>query len=182
MPANAIDINLLSRNDFANSPGGRILSWAVTYGRYIMIGTEVVVLLAFISRFSLDRKLTDLKESISQEQAILETNANLEQNIRSLQNRLEMTGKIINTQMQPLNILSIVQHATPPDVQFISYAYAQNVVSIHATAGTTEGFSQFIVNLNSIKEFASVDMQDVTKSPLTGIEFELTARVKPVAK
>ena len=31
-----------------------------------MIGTEVVVLLAFISRFSLDRKLTDLKEEISQ--------------------------------------------------------------------------------------------------------------------
>ena len=66
MPAKPIEINLLGQEDLKHTPQGRILNWALTYGRDIMIGTEIVVLLAFISRFSLDRKLTDLKEEISQ--------------------------------------------------------------------------------------------------------------------
>src|SRR3989344_3425468 len=77
MPAtkfSRIDINLIGEGDFSRTPIGRIVTWATTYGRYIMILTEIIVLLAFISRFSLDRKLTDLKEEITQKQAIIETN------------------------------------------------------------------------------------------------------------
>ena len=66
MPAKTVDVNLLEKDDFSESPIGRIVTWAITYGRYIMILTEIVVLLAFISRFSLDRKLTDLNEAIGQ--------------------------------------------------------------------------------------------------------------------
>ena len=88
MPA-TISINLLGQEDLSHTPGGRMVQWAMTYGRYIMILTEIVVLGAFVSRFSLDRKLTDLKEEITQKQAIIEANSELEQNIRTLQNQLE---------------------------------------------------------------------------------------------
>ena len=73
------NINLL-KNSSDQSPLDRITDWALTYGRYIMIGTEIVVLLAFISRFSLDRKLTDLKEEIGQKQQILLANTSRKRN------------------------------------------------------------------------------------------------------
>jgi len=74
MPAKQISINLIGEEEMEHTPVGRIVTWAITYGRYIMIGTEIVVLLAFISRFSLDRKLTDLKDEISQKQELIEAN------------------------------------------------------------------------------------------------------------
>ena len=78
MPADSIRINLLGQQDLEHTPWGRIVSWATTYGRYIMITTEIMVLLAFISRFSLDRKNTDLTEEVTQKQAILEANTSFE--------------------------------------------------------------------------------------------------------
>ena len=74
MPAKQPTINLIGEEEMAHTPVGRIVAWAVTYGRYIMIGTEIIVLLAFISRFSLDRKLTDLNDEVSQKQAIIDAN------------------------------------------------------------------------------------------------------------
>ena len=82
MPANQ-NINLLGDSEMDHTPVGRIVNWAVTYGRYIMIGTEIVVLLAFISRFSLDRKLTDLKEEVGQKQEIIEANLPFEGEVQS---------------------------------------------------------------------------------------------------
>ena len=66
MPADIVRINLLGSQDLEHTPWGRIVAWATTYGRYIMITTEIIVLLAFISRFSLDRKNTDLTEEVTQ--------------------------------------------------------------------------------------------------------------------
>src|SRR5690349_13458879 len=105
MPANTVSINLLGDSDTEHTPLGRIVNWAVTYGRYIMIGTEIVVLLAFISRFSLDRKLTDLKEEVAQKQEIIEANLPFEQDVRDLQDKL---SKIKTLKTQPFNALAIL--------------------------------------------------------------------------
>src|SRR3989344_871361 len=115
MPAKPIAINLLGQEDLKHTAQGRIIGWALTYGRYIMIGTEIVVLLAFISRFSLDRRLTDLKEEISQKQAILEANISLEQDIRLLQDTLGKIKLTTTNQSAPLDALTLLQAVLPSD-------------------------------------------------------------------
>ena len=84
MPAAHPTINLLGQDTSANSPWNRIMDWISTYGRYIMITTELIVLIAFASRFSLDRKLTDLKEDAMQSMASIATDIATEANIESL--------------------------------------------------------------------------------------------------
>lgn len=175
MPAKPIEINLLGQEDLKHTPQGRILNWALTYGRYIMIGTEIVVLLAFISRFSLDRKLTDLKEEISQKQAILEANAPLEHEIRLLQDHLAKVKQITTTQSAPINIITLLKSLLPPDVYIDTLDVTADRLVVSATAGETNGFSQFLTNLQATKQFTSVDIGDVKKNPLTGIEFKFTA-------
>ena len=177
MPAKPIEINLLGQEDLKHTPQGRILNWALTYGRYIMIGTEIVVLLAFISRFSLDRKLTDLKEEISQKQAILEANAPLELEIRLLQDHLAKVKQITTTQPAPINVLTLLKSLLPPDVYIDTLTVTEGKLVVSATAGGTNGFSQFLANLQAAKQFTSVDIGDVIKNPLTGIEFKFTAMV-----
>src|SRR5260221_9195487 len=109
MPAASANINLLGDTTLERSPYDRIITWEVTYGRYIMIGTEIVVLLAFISRFSLDRKLTDLKEEVTQKQGIIEANLPFENDVRKLQDKLSKIKILINQPIKPLDALVLFQ-------------------------------------------------------------------------
>ncbi len=175
MPAKTPTINLLQRDDLENSPIGRITTWAVTYGRYIMIGTEIIVLLAFISRFSLDRKLTDLKEEIGQKQAILKANQDFEASFKQLQERLVNVNTLLNNQSKPVEMVSLFQTLLPPDVYLESLDYGPERILISATAGSTTGFSQFIANLQSTKQITQIEVGDIKKQPLVGIQFKITA-------
>jgi Tfp pilus assembly protein PilN len=182
VPAKQASINLLGRDDLEHTPWGRIITWAVTYGRYIMIGTEVIVLLAFVSRFSLDRKLTDLNEEIAQKQAIIEANADFEKDIRTLQEQLTKAKTLITAQAKPVDVLSDMQTMLPADVYLESFEIANNKVTVNAVAATTQGFSQFLANLSASKNFTDLEIGNVTKQALIGIKFSFTAQLSGKAK
>ena len=102
-------INLLTRKDFDASVVGRILRWSLIYGRYIIVSTEIIVLLAFIYRFSLDRQITDLNEEIEQKSAIVIANQAFEKSFRNLQSRVDQIAGLFTDQdivpqiVHPLN-------------------------------------------------------------------------------
>lgn len=174
MPATT-SINLLGTEDLQHSPWGRLLAWATTYGRYTMITTEIIVLLAFISRFSLDRKLTDLKEEISQKQSIIEANVGFESTFRSLQDRMRTIKSLTASQGAPRDILEELQQMLPPDVYFQSLTLGGGNLTIKTTAGTTAGFSQFLANIAQSSRLQNIEVSGIKKTPFTGIEFQLTA-------
>jgi len=176
-PAKNVSINLLGDSELEHTPVGRIVSWAVTYGRYIMIGTEIVVLLAFISRFSLDRKLTDLKEDISQKQDIIQANIQFERDVRTLQDKLAKIKTLTSHPVSQLDVLTFFQSVVPSGVYFRSYDQSSNKLSVSAVAGSTDAFSQFIANLQASKIITGVDIGDITRDPLLGIQFTFTAQV-----
>lgn len=177
MPAKQIKINLLGSQDLEHTPWGRLISWATTYGRYIMITTEIVVLLAFISRFSLDRKNTDLTEELTQKQAIIEANVTFEKEIKSLQANLATAKDLLADQAKPVKLINDLETFLPPDVYFTSLEMAKNKLTIAATAGTTAGFAQFLSNLQSTTLIKNVVLGDIQRKPGSGIDFQLTADI-----
>ncbi len=178
MPAEIL-INLIGQEDLSHTPQGRIVQWAMTYGRYIMILTEVVVLGAFISRFTLDRKLTDLKEEIAQKQAIIEANADLETQIRTAQAQIDQVKKLIDGQAQPKNTLNLVESLLPLDVYLESLDIKQNTLIMHATAKTTGGFAQLLANLKALKQLTNVSIGSIQRTPLVGMQFDIKANIGP---
>ena len=150
-----------------------------------MIGTEIVVLLAFISRFSLDRKLTDLKDEISQKQELIEANTETTVYFEQLQQLFTGIKDLLTTQTKPLDILDYISRSLPPDVFIQSMEYNKGQIRIVATAGTTTGFSQFIANLSASPDLTNLELGDIKKSADSGIGFSLNvtqAGLKPVAK
>lgn len=177
MPAKPIHINLLGQSDLEHTPWGRIITWATTYGRYIMIATEVVVLLAFISRFSLDRKLTDLKEEISQKQTIIDANATFEKEVRTLQDQLAQVKTLMTDQTRPVSLLALVNKNLPPDVYIYSFNITGSKLTLDMIAGTSGGFAQFLANIGAQKEFANLAIGDTNRLTTGGIKFQITALV-----
>lgn len=175
MPASSVNINLLTRDELSNTPVGRLLAWAVTYGRYIMVLTELVVLITFVSRFSLDRKLTDLNEEIAQKQSILEVNSQLEVDIRTLQGQLAQIKTITQIQNKPVDTLYFLQSILPSDVSLTSVNLQKDKLIVSAIAGTTNGFSTFLNSLTANKKIGNIQVDEIKRQSLTGIEFRFTA-------
>ena len=178
MAQESTSINLLDQPEFESSSMGKLLSWAITYGRYIMIGTEIIVLLAFISRFSLDRRLTDLREEISQKQIILQANLPFEQDFNQLQLTLQKMRKLLNNQTTPINYLYTVTSYLPSDVSIIEFDDLGTSLELNVLAGTTDGFSTFMSQMQNSPLFSDIEVTQIQKDAIRGVQFHLTAKIK----
>jgi Tfp pilus assembly protein PilN len=174
MSAKTVDVNLLEKDEFSESPIGRIVTWAISYGRYIMILTEIVVLLAFVSRFSLDRKLTDLNEAIGQKQAIIEANQPFEEELSRIQTQLTRTKSLLSSQSKPIEMLGIIKNILPSDVILESLTITPEKITVEANAGSTQGFATLMNNLQATNQFLKVDIGEIKKLPTGSIQFQYT--------
>lgn len=182
MPAKSI--NLLTQKDLDLTPVGRFLRWSLTYGRYIIVCTEIVVLLAFIWRFGLDRQITDLNEEIEQKQAIIQANQEFEMAFRNLQNRTEQVGSLFENQDLSVQVLKHLERITPLGVHFSAFSMNDRKVSITATATSNSNLSLFLSNLKSSEFLTDINITSLTKKT-TGISetsFQIEAAVKNRAK
>lgn len=177
MAAQQSSINLLGSQAPDTSVFGRIMDWIATFGRYIMVLTEIVVLGTFISRFALDRKLTDLNEEITQKQEILEVNQDLEQRIRSIQQQLLETKAVMASQSTPVLSLTTLQRIIPMGT-FIQNCTLQNTrITVDLTSLSVESFNQLLVNLSATRELTAVQINDIAKDQ-TGITYSLSGVYK----
>src|SRR3989338_7396272 len=76
------EVNLLKRENLESSMGLYVVSWALTVGRWLVIVTEMVVIMAFAWRFQLDYKTNQLKEEIDDQVQLIEIQAKTEKQYR----------------------------------------------------------------------------------------------------
>ena len=162
------DISLLPKEEDLTSTSARILHWATTVGRYIIVFTEFIVILAFISRFWLDRQNADLSELIRQQKAILESTQQFEKDFSLLKQRLEKIRTFYAKQPEyDKNILSLVK-STPAQIIYnnISLAKDQNnqvVVSATLSSLNEQAIIDFITNLILNKDIQKVTVENIEK-------------------
>src|SRR3989338_8701807 len=101
MSAPRAELNLLPKEVWEKGIVGQLLVWTLSAGRYVVVFTELVVISAFLYRFGLDRALTDLRASLKEKQAIIESYGDLEANFRLVQKKLT-TVKTISDQPRVL--------------------------------------------------------------------------------
>ena len=87
-----LKLNLLHPNEIPPSLPTRFLRWIVSYGRYIVIFTEVIVVSAFVFRFKLDADLDQLKTDLNKDVPYIEGLISSEALIRQTQLKLQTIG------------------------------------------------------------------------------------------
>src|SRR5260221_21750 len=100
----SISINLLD-NDHHNT-FDIFISWALSTGRIIIIVTEIVALVAFLQRFDLDEKLSDLHSKMKFDQQVVDALQSNEKTYRSLQFRLQSESQLNNSNAAILKYLA----------------------------------------------------------------------------
>lgn len=174
--AKDIAVNLVPKDPFFASPVGKILKWALSVGRYIVIFTELIVILSFITRFNLDRQVTDLNETINQKKVIIESFGELETNVRMLQAKTDAYRQI-KQQSNIADIFPVLSRITPQNIKLEELQIKPGKIAFRGTAATQGTFNTLVTNMELSPEFAEVRVGNVgsgeTNDP--GIQFSIEA-------
>ncbi|NCN83216.1 MAG: PilN domain-containing protein [Candidatus Pacebacteria bacterium] len=177
----AININLLPRDPFFATPLGQILRWALSAGRYIVIFTELIVIISFAARFTLDRQLTDLNGEIQQKKSIVLTYGDLENRVRETQ------SKIANYQNleQDANLAEVFEKlstVTPNAIVLDRLGITSSNITVDGVAPSQSVFNIFITNLQLSPDFSGVTVSKVESNDknVPGFTFTLSAQTKEV--
>lgn len=179
MAAPKSNIEFLPQEDWEKTSFGRFLKWLLTIGRYIVIFTELIVILAFLSRFKLDRDLTDLYEEIEAKQAIIQTSVDFESDFRFLQKQLSTIQGLRKDQLQTEQLMEEIAALTPIDVYFSDLSITGDKASFTANALSEAGLATFINNLKRSSRFSNLEIGTLeigTKEGI-GITFTLKSQI-----
>lgn len=171
------NINLIIKESIGESFSAQLLSWALTYGRYIIIITQIIVLSVFFLRFKLDRDHTDLKETVSQKQALVESISDLETAIRNIQKRLTHISGISSNQSSILNILRFLQEKTPGSTILSNLTINPGKISFSAMAENLQSFNYFLRVIQNDKRFSEVTLENILRRNDGKIEFQITSKI-----
>ncbi len=154
-------VNLFPQDPFYDTFLGKVLRWAVSVGRHIVIFTEIVVIGSFFSRFVLDRQVTDLNSSILQKQSIAESYGTLDADIRDIQRRTKDISDIF-AQQGRYEALNLVSRITPSEVVYDQMSLSGDRLSLTGRARSGNALNTMIEGLRSTSEFQSITIGDIS--------------------
>jgi len=178
-----ININLVPKDPFFETMVGRSLKWALSAGRYIVMFTELIVVLSFVTRFYLDRQITDLNREIFQKESVIKSYGDFEQEVRDIQERLsqyeqiEQEGNIVDT-------FPLLAEVVPSGIELEELVIYPDRVALKGTVLSQKSLNVLINNLQISPDFNNIVVSTIESegNKTSGFVFQLTAQTKEVVK
>jgi hypothetical protein len=156
-------INLLPQDDFESSTLGRVLKWALSSFRVMVIITELVVMSAFLSRFWLDAKNSDLNDVLNVGKAQVTAYKDIEAEFRLYQKKLNII-KSLYSEKNNSSLLTEIVKVMPEDLILNSIQKSADTIQIRAIGFSEQSIAQFLVNLENYKTLSDINLSQVASS------------------
>lgn len=184
MAAQKTSIELLPREDWEKTTFGKLLKWLLTAGRYIVIFTELVVILLLLFRFKLDRDFENLNKQINNKQAEIIALTEFEEKFRFLQTQLSAIEELQKKQIKTDQVLTELVSLIPIDVYLSNLDVKEKKVSFAATALSEAGLATLLKNLQTSSRFDNLVLSQVSSETEKeiGIQFQLKSDLVPNLK
>lgn len=163
MAARNKQINLLPQQEFDASIAGRVLKWAMSTFRIIVVVTEMVVMGAFLSRFWLDAQISDLNDQIGTLSSQISLQSDFEKNFRNLQDRIAAFNDYAKQSGSGVTLTKVTSKV-PQNVTLQSISLQNGTIQIKGTATSEIDVTQFISNLKADTTFKDVSLGQVSSS------------------
>lgn len=177
-----IKLNLLHPQGVSEKLLARFLRWLISYGRFIVVAVEAVVIGAFIMRFSLDAKLDDLKSKINTDVPLV-LNLNLDEAlIKQTQLRLSTIKKTFDKEADWTNLLTNLTSILPVKIIFTNVNMersnsGQVQFKINAQTDSHLYLSQYLDNLKKDSNFKDINLASINYNQ-GQIVFTITGQTK----
>ena len=171
-------VNLLPQEEFETTTLGRTLKWLVTTFRYIVICTEIVVMMAFLSRFWLDATSSDLIDQINQKKEIITSYSTFEKEFRSTQDKLQLYATYATYPFKASLILTGIRSAVPSNIILTTIIVDKSTVQITAKTENETAAALFVRNLNTLTVFDNATILSVESKSGEPLSFIISATLK----
>lgn len=172
--ASTPDLNLLVEDELDMSPQGKFLKWALSWGKRIIVLTELIVISAFLSRFWLDTTVANLNDEINAKKAYVLSFADFETQYRQLYFRVNQANAIEKkTSAQVIYDRALV--LIPQGVAVKQINITKLDIGI---AGNTdeETLAKLVDAFRNSNDFTNISVERITKKSTTpGIDFAFKA-------
>lgn len=181
MPNKPTSINLLRGKE--KSFLDKFITWALSYGRLVIIITEGIALGAFLFRFGLDAKLVDLHDKIKQQQQIVSGSKVDEDKYRDLQARLGAISQLGSQAENQTKIYFDLINNIPADFLIEQIVENDSSIKIKAQVYSLEAFTTYITYLKDNKQIKTISIDSIENKPSTGqIITGLSIELNPTTK
>lgn len=166
-----VNINLIGRSK--ESFKKDFFKWAISVGRIIIVGTELIALGALIYRFTIDRKIIDIHDQIKKSEIFVKSQEAKEADYRSIQARLINIEEIEEDTTNKITIMrDILAVISQGNFSSTNLTVNQNNVSLNGIAFSIFPLNNFIDELKQNESVASISLDEIT-SVSEGIQFKL---------
>lgn len=160
-----------------------LLVWAIYIGRLLIILTETIALIVFLSRFSIDRKLIDYNDNIENQQATVNSFGEREGVFRNVHLRLKISKINIASTSATVNLFSEILSKADNDIDFSALSITPSALAITAQASTVESLAQLTQQIKSHPSVSSLSIDRVESRPKSAIfSITLNAQLKEKIK
>lgn len=168
------DVNLLPSDDLEGRPGGIFLKWALSWGKRIVVTTELIVILAFLSRFWLDTEVANLSEKIEQKKAIVLSQSDFEKTFRALSSRVSRSQSIENLP-SPLTVYNLSLPLIPQGVVISKITLDGKSIFIAANSDEAS-LGKMVDSFKNSPDFTNVSVEGISRNLNgTGVDFSVSA-------
>jgi len=163
------EVSLLPESENPNSFNSRLVKWLTTVGRVVIVFTELLVIIAFVSRFWLDRQNADLSEVIRQQRAILNTTKDFEDQFSFLQQKLKIIKDFYTNEPSYDSKINSLISSTPDNIIYNNLSISKDeetkktVANLSLTSYKEESIVDFITNLMLNPDIQTVNINKIEK-------------------
>jgi Tfp pilus assembly protein PilN len=150
----------------------KITFFALHYLRYILVITQFVTICVFFYRFKADQEIVDLKDTLSQKKAIVESTQSLLANVKQLDFKIKNIKNLYQQQNSFKNQYDYVFQHLPQDVSLTTFNMENSNIEIIGLTQNISTVQAMYEQLQKEKKFKSVVLDSITKGE-KGFSFTL---------
>lgn len=151
----------------------QVLKWLISSGRYIVIFVELVVIIAFISRYKLDADLAAIQEEIKEIIPYIQSLKADEKAIKETQYQLFSIKQIKDSDPNYPEVLNNIAKLTPQSIKLSnitidrSKTYSKIDFSINGQTPSNIELSAFIKALKNYPLFSEITLTNISFEGIT---------------
>lgn len=172
MPSNLPSINLAKNKQIPLFD--KFMNWALTIGRLIVIITELVAMIVFVYRFSLDEKLIDLHSLIKQKQNIVSVLKNDESKYRNLQDRIALASAFSEKGIKTNQTITSIIKLIPSKVNISNLILNKDQISMNVDVASVSSLANFIDSLKNYSGIKSINIDSIENRPSAGLSVNIS--------
>ncbi len=150
----------------------KITYFALHYLRYILVITQFVTICVFFYRFKVDQEIVNLKDTLSQKKAIVDTTHNLLDLVEVLDFKIGNINTLYADQDSIKNISTYFFGKLPPQIKIETVSIDKQDISLTGQTTDAASIQSLFESIKTDKVFKEVNLGSINKSE-SGYNFSL---------